>query len=76
MAIAEEFNNHFAKIGKSLAESFDDCDSNDFLSYLKDFSISSIYMQPTTPQKILMMISLMIRSLIKPANVMTFFLSF
>ena len=53
--IAEEFNNYFASIGKSLATGLndnhpDECDN--FLKYLKNPCLSSIYLQPTTPQEI------------------------
>ena len=55
--IAEEFIDHFTRVGKSLAESFDDHNSKNFLTYLKTPCISSIYMLPTTPQEVCMAIN-------------------
>ena len=52
--IAEEFNNHFATIGKSLATSISDDNNNDeFLNYLKNLCSSSIYLQSTSPQEVI-----------------------
>ena len=46
----EEFNNHFANIGKSLATSISDVNNNDkFLNYLEHPCLSSIYLQSTYP---------------------------
>ena len=54
--IVEEFNNHFAIIGKSLAISIsdDNINNNDkFLNYLKNPCSSSIYLQSTSPQEVI-----------------------
>ena len=50
--IAEEFNKYFADIGERLANSIYNIDPNDFLSYLKNPCLSSIYLQPVSPQEI------------------------
>ena len=56
--IAEEFNNHFASIGKSLATSISDDNNNDkFLDYLKNPCSSSIYLQFTSPQEVINLIN-------------------
>ena len=55
--IAEEFNYHFTRVGKLLAESFDDHNSKNFLTYLKTPCIFSIYMLSTTLQEICMAIN-------------------
>ena len=55
--IANEFNDHFTRVGKSLEESFDDHNSKNFLTYLKTPCISSIYMLPSTPQEVCMAIN-------------------
>ena len=49
--IAEEFNKYFADIGERLANSIYNIDPNDFLSYLKNPCLSSIYLQPVSPQE-------------------------
>ena len=55
--IAEEFNKYFADIGERLANSIYNIDPNDFLSYLKNPCLSSIYLQPVSPQEICTMIN-------------------
>ena len=56
--IAEEFNNHFARIGKSLATSISDDNNNDkLLDYLKNPCSSSIYLQSTSPQEVINLIN-------------------
>ena len=50
--MAEEFNKYFADIGERLANSIYNIDPNDFLSYLKNPCLSSIYLQPVSPQEI------------------------
>ena len=55
--IAEEFNNHFANVGKSLANCLKDNNANDESIYLKHPCLTSIYLQPTTPLKIMGLIN-------------------
>ena len=55
--IAEEFNNYFAKVGKSLANSLKDNNTNDESIYLKHLCLTSIYLQPTTPLEIMVLIN-------------------
>ena len=56
--IAEEFNNHFASIGKSLATSISNDNNNDkFRDYLKNPCSSSIYLQFTSPQEVINLIN-------------------
>ena len=55
--IAEEFNNHFANVGKSLANSLKDNNTNDESIYLKHPCLTSIYLQPTTPLEIMVLIN-------------------
>ena len=56
--IVEEFNNHFASIGKSLATSSSDDNNNDkFLNYLKNPCSSFIYLQSTSPQEVINLIN-------------------
>ena len=56
-AIAEEFNNHFANIGEHLANSVNKVNHDNFCAYLKNACPSSIYLQPSTPQEICMLIN-------------------
>ena len=49
--IAEAFNEHFARIGKTLINKFN-VDHNAYLSYLKHSCPSSLYLYPTTPAEI------------------------
>ena len=55
--IAEEFNNHFANVGKSLANSLKDNNTNDESIYRKHPYLTSIYLQPTTPLEIMVLIN-------------------
>ena len=55
--IAEEFNNHFANVGKSLANSLKDNNTNDESIYLKHPCPTSIFLQPTTPLEIMVLIN-------------------
>ena len=55
--IAEEFNNHFANVDKSLANSLKDNNTNDESIYLKHPCLTSIYLQPTTPLEIMVLIN-------------------
>ena len=56
--IVEEFNNHFARIGKSLATSISEDNNNDqFLNYLKNPCSSSIYLRSTSPQEVINLIN-------------------
>ena len=55
--IAKEFNNHFANVGKSLANSLKDNNTNDESIYLKHPCPTSIYLQPTTPLEIMVLIN-------------------
>ena len=55
--IAEEFNNHFANVGKSLANSLKDSNTNDESIYLKHPCPTSIFLQPTTPLEIMVLIN-------------------
>ena len=56
--IVEEFNNHLASIGKSLATNISDDNSNDkFLNYLKNPCSSSIYLQSASPQEVINLIN-------------------
>ena len=55
--IAEEFNNHFANVGKSLANSLKDNNINDESIFLKHSCLTSIYLQPTTPLEIMVLIN-------------------
>ena len=55
--IDEEFNNHFANVGKSLANSLKDNNTNDKSIYLKHLCLTSIYLQPTTPLEIMVLIN-------------------
>ena len=55
--MAEEFDNHFASIGKSLTTSVSDSNNdNKFLNYLKNPCSSSIYLQSTSPQEVINLI--------------------
>ena len=54
--IAEAFNEHFARIGKTLINKFNVNHGNAYLSYLKH---SSFYLYPTTPAKIFRLITLL-----------------
>ena len=54
--IAEAFNEHFARIGKTLINKFNVNHGNAYLSYLKH---SSLYLYPTTPAKIFRLITLL-----------------
>ena len=57
--IAEEFNNYFSSVGKSVAASLKQ--SNDMnideLLYLKNPCLNSIHLQPTTPHEIMQQIN-------------------
>ena len=55
--IAEEFNNHFANVDKSLANSPKDNNANDESIYLKHPCLTAIYLQPTTPLEIMGLIN-------------------
>ena len=56
-AIAEEFDNHFANIGERLANFVNKVNHDNFCAYLKNACPSSIYLQPSTPQEICMLIN-------------------
>ena len=45
-AIAEKFNQHFASIGKNLADKIQNNDNNKFSKYLSQRSSSSMYLEP------------------------------
>ena len=55
--IAEEFNNHFANVEKSLANSLNDNNTNDESIYLKHPCLTTIYLPPTTPLEIMALIN-------------------
>ena len=55
--IDEEFNNHFANVGKSLANSLKDTNTDDESIYLKHPCLTLIYLQPTTPLEIMVLIN-------------------
>ena len=56
--IAEEFNYHFATIGKSLASSINNKDKSPTF-YLKNFCTNSIYMQLTSTHEVMALINLL-----------------
>ena len=55
--IAEAFNEHFARIGKTLINKFNVDHDNAYLSYLKHSCPSSLYLYPTTPAEIFRLIT-------------------
>ena len=55
--ISEEFNNHFANVGKSLANSLKNNNTNDESIYPKHPCLTSIYLEPTTPLEIMVLIN-------------------
>ena len=57
--IAKAFNEHFAKIGKTLINKFNVDHDNAYLSYLKHSCPSSLYLYPTTPAEIFRLITLL-----------------
>ena len=56
-AIAEEFTNHFANIGEHSANSVNKVNHDNLCAYLKNACPPSIYLQPSTPQEICMLIN-------------------
>ena len=54
-AIANQLNNHFVDIGKSLITNLSGSNDNDHITYLKS-PCPSIYFYPTTPSEIMNMI--------------------
>ena len=56
--IAEEFNYHFATIGKSLASSINNNDKSPTF-YLKNPCTNSIYLQPTSTHEVMALINLL-----------------
>ena len=56
--IAEEFNYHFATIGKSLASSINNKDKSPTF-YLKNPCTNSIYLQPTSTHEVMALINLL-----------------
>lgn len=55
--IANKFNFHFANIGKNLASGLADTDDNTYLSFLEKPCNSSIFLYPTSPYEVIMLIN-------------------
>ena len=55
--MVDNFNVHFANIGKVLATRPNCTNNNDFLSYLKSPCPFSVYLYPTSPQEIIKLIN-------------------
>ena len=55
--MVDNFNVHFANIGKVLATRLNCTNNNDFLSYLKSPCPFSAYLYPTSPQEIIKLIN-------------------
>ena len=55
--IAEAFNEHFARIGKTLINKFNVDHDSTYLSYLKHSCPSSLHLYPTTPAEIFRLVT-------------------